>query len=101
MTRKNNRSRNSRQRQLIRLRLGAGRGAKCCFCLKSLSVVSATIEHIIPVSKGGGWNIENLKLSCFPCNNERGAMAFHEYLEKRRRSLGPQNIKKKEVIWWG
>ena len=32
----------------------------------------ATIDHIVPKSKGGTNNIENLRLICRKCNNKRG-----------------------------
>jgi len=32
----------------------------------------ATIDHIVPKSRGGTSNIENLRLICRKCNNKRG-----------------------------
>ena len=32
----------------------------------------ATIDHIIPKSRGGTGNFENLRLICRKCNNKRG-----------------------------
>lgn len=44
-----------------------------CFCCGSnISINTATIEHIIPVSKGGGMVIDNLALSHRKCNEIRG-----------------------------
>ncbi|WP_445638757.1 HNH endonuclease [Nostoc sp. DSM 114161] len=31
-----------------------------------------TIEHLLPKSRGGSNSFENLRLSCFKCNNTRG-----------------------------
>jgi 5-methylcytosine-specific restriction endonuclease McrA len=33
---------------------------------------SMTIDHIVPVSKGGGNELSNLRLVCWKCNNRRG-----------------------------
>lgn len=33
---------------------------------------SATVEHIIPLSRGGLNNKNNLTLACFTCNHDRG-----------------------------
>ena len=32
----------------------------------------ATIDHLQPLSQGGGRNIENEVAACFGCNNARG-----------------------------
>jgi 5-methylcytosine-specific restriction endonuclease McrA len=34
--------------------------------------LKATVDHIIPVSKKGTSNIDNLVLSCSQCNNMKG-----------------------------
>lgn len=31
-----------------------------------------TIDHVIPVSKGGTWMLENLVLCCLGCNQWKG-----------------------------
>lgn len=31
-----------------------------------------TLEHIIPLAHGGTYDLFNLALACFGCNNERG-----------------------------
>jgi hypothetical protein len=31
-----------------------------------------TLDHVVPKSKGGKGNVENLKTACGPCNNKRG-----------------------------
>lgn len=41
----------------------------------------ATFEHIIPASHGGGFNKENVPLSCGRCNLERGTQDFEEFKE--------------------
>lgn len=32
-----------------------------------------TLEHIIPLVHGGTWELCNLALACYGCNNERGS----------------------------
>lgn len=58
---------------------GSGLLVPCCFCDWEMSYSSATLEHIMPVSKGGQTVSENLTLSCEACNNERGARDFDTY----------------------
>jgi 5-methylcytosine-specific restriction endonuclease McrA len=38
----------------------------------------ATIDHVIPLSKGGGHTEENVKTCCFECNNLKGSFYFKE-----------------------
>jgi len=32
-----------------------------------------TIEHVIPLAYGGSYDLFNLALACFGCNNQRGS----------------------------
>jgi 5-methylcytosine-specific restriction endonuclease McrA len=51
----------------------------CCFCERPLTRQEATLEHIRPRSRGGSSEIENLTLSCQPCNSERGDQGFEKF----------------------
>jgi 5-methylcytosine-specific restriction endonuclease McrA len=51
------------------------RGAYSGMLIHSL----ATIEHIIPISRGGPNVMENLTLSCEMCNNNRQSTPFDEW----------------------
>ena len=53
----------------------------------------ATIEHMIPVTRGGSNDLSNLRLSCFPCNARR---AGHNPAEPRHHS---ECIHELEVGW--
>jgi len=82
-----NRSRNSAQKRALKERIYR-KNKRCCFCKNCLSFQSATLEHIISLSKGGGWNIDNLTISCANCNNTRGNIDYllfknHQELKKR------------------
>jgi len=45
---------------------------KCYICGNLLTSKSATMEHIIPISKGGIWNdIDNVKPACYRCNHKK------------------------------
>lgn len=39
----------------------------------------ATIDHLHPLSKGGGWKRKNLSLACYSCNNRRGNSPAKHY----------------------
>jgi len=43
-------------------------GNKCLSCGKSEPIVKLTEDHILPISKGGNSDIENIQPLCFSCN---------------------------------
>lgn len=43
------------------------------FCLRCGATECLTLDHILPRSKGGGNNIENLRLLCGSCNQQKGS----------------------------
>ena len=47
-------------------------GNKCLACNVSGNDVLLTVDHIIPVFKGGTSNIDNLQPLCGPCNSSKG-----------------------------
>jgi 5-methylcytosine-specific restriction endonuclease McrA len=61
----------------IRNRIARRDGCVCMWCGCDLAVLDnlgapASIEHVIPRSKGGSSRISNLGLACVPCNQARG-----------------------------
>lgn len=43
----------------------------CIWCREQIPLEIATIEHVVPLSKGGG-GLRNLAMACAPCNVVRG-----------------------------
>lgn len=62
-------SRNSQIRRKLRRQLAKKRGNRCAFC--GASNVILTLDHKIPLSKGGTWKPSNLQLLCADCNTEK------------------------------
>lgn len=48
-------------------------GNKCQMCGKSSDIVKLTIDHILPISKGGTNILENLQPLCLSCNSKKGS----------------------------
>lgn len=85
-------------------------GEFCVYCgvkmfLKTrIGEPKATLDHIIPKSKGGTDALENLVLACAPCNNKKGAIMpaewFHmiwgENLENCPHGITPQTSHREE-----
>jgi 5-methylcytosine-specific restriction endonuclease McrA len=56
---------------------------ECVYCG---SIRDLTIDHIVPVSRGGKTNFENCVTACRPCNNRKGSRTPNEagmFLKKR------------------
>ena len=57
---------------LKKIKLGEEFGWFCVGCCKILDIFTATLDHIIPQSKGGVSNSSNYQLMCGPCNVQKG-----------------------------
>ena len=51
----------------------------CAHCGKKLTTKTMTIEHIIPLSRGGTNDPENLVALCYDCNQKKGNMLYLPY----------------------
>ena len=47
-------------------------GGRCQYCEKKISLSDATVDHVIPKSRGGENNWENVTLACSKCNQKKG-----------------------------
>lgn len=47
---------------------------RCTYCRKPLSIFTATQDHVIPVSKGGADEDDNIVLACYRCNSSKSDM---------------------------
>lgn len=45
----------------------------CVYCRERCTETDLTIDHVLPVSQGGGRSWENLVTACRPCNSTKGA----------------------------
>ncbi len=50
----------------------------CRYCGRKTPQVVLEVDHIVPVSKGGGNDIDNLVTSCWECNRGKGATLLTE-----------------------
>ena len=45
---------------------------QCCYCGKKLGTVELNLDHVLPRSRGGKTNWDNIVTSCIPCNLKKG-----------------------------
>ncbi len=55
------------------------RETKCFWCKKSVSVKVIHCDHIVPISRGGGHNVENLCVACPECNHAKHVKPLSEW----------------------
>lgn len=67
--------------QLIRFISGRDGGCTCAYCGKGLSENEATLEHVIPISKGGPDIPANIVIACKKCNEAAGSMSLKEKMD--------------------
>ena len=87
-----NKGRNSKQKRALKERLFERDGERCCYCKRKLKFQYATLEHVVPLSQGGSWNISNLLLACRRCNFNRGDMSVEDFKAGKRRKEHAMSI---------
>ena len=48
-------------------------GARCYLCGRELTLREVTLDHVIPLARGGSHTADNLRVACRPCNSRKGA----------------------------
>jgi len=82
----------------------------CQYCNTKVSNKSATMDHVLPVSKGGKTRWDNIVTACAPCNGRKGdSMSMRPFykpyqpgyyeLARKRKQL-PFDIKHESWIPW-
>ncbi len=44
----------------------------CKYCRKALDLENSTLDHVIPLAKGGSNKMDNLAVACNECNFNKG-----------------------------
>jgi 5-methylcytosine-specific restriction endonuclease McrA len=68
-------------------------GGVCQYCGLKLALLKATLDHVIPKSRGGRKNWENAVTACRPCNSRKGRKTPHEAgMTLRRLPFRPKTL---------
>jgi HNH endonuclease len=52
----------------------------CRYCRKQLTTVTATLDHVVAVSRGGGNDFDNLVTACLECNSKKHCRLVGDFL---------------------
>jgi hypothetical protein len=63
---------------VLRARLFERDAWRCCYCGEVVTPDTATLDHRLPVSKGGGDDPENLATACLMCNSIKSGRTYEE-----------------------
>jgi len=53
-------------------------GARCRYCGQRAKLRDLTVDHVVPLARGGSNSLTNLALSCRSCNGAKGSHELHE-----------------------
>lgn len=67
------RARSQRRIEPFRLMVYERDGFRCRRCQRSAAEVTLSLDHVIPLSRGGSDDPSNLQTLCLPCNLAKGA----------------------------
>lgn len=61
-------------------------GYHCMWCQGRLGDegIHLTVDHLVPISRGGGNDLENLSPCCDSCNSRKGALTMREFRAVRK-----------------
>ena len=92
--RKSRKKKRKIERGISKLSLKKKYGTKCYYCGKEMDFSTgvdrkfnrdmATIEHLIPYSRGGEHTFKNTVLACRHCNISKNAKSIEEFKEFNR-----------------
>lgn len=70
---------------------------RCWYCGANKKI---TIDHIVPVSRGGTGHLRNLVLACKTCNSSKGSKDLSEFRRLlSRRALGIPTFNDDQLFW--
>jgi len=63
---------------------------RCFYCGIQLTPINRTLDHKIPLSRGGANTINNVVPACRPCNNRKLRMTTKEFLARQKQTRKSQ-----------
>jgi len=69
---------NTRRGRMKWLRQYERQGGLCAICGQWQAPAEMTRDHVVPRSRGGGTDWDNIQLTCEPCNQFKGSLLMEE-----------------------
>ena len=57
-------------------------GQRCVYCATHLDQLTATLDHVVPLARGGEHDPGNLVVACGPCNRLKGNLLPFEFFAR-------------------
>ena len=57
-------------------------GQRCVYCATRLDQHTATLDHVVPLARGGAHDPGNLVVACGPCNRLKGDLLPFEFFAR-------------------
>lgn len=51
----------------------------CPYCDVKIRAKNFSPDHIVPISRGGSYGLDNLQIICEPCNGQKGGLTDEEF----------------------
>lgn len=61
---------------------------RCFYCYEDMTDKKATVEHIQPLSRGGGHTTDNIAIACLSCNSTKKDRTLREFYRDREMLYG-------------
>lgn len=71
-----------RKKRFRRMLLGGRPWIECHYCGCRLTLLTITLDHIVPLSKGGALGIRNIVPACLNCNRKRGNTDYDLFIKR-------------------
>jgi len=78
---------------------------RCRYCTEKLGPANISLDHNIPIQRGGKEDLTNYDFICFPCNRSKGTLNGVEYrrlvslLNTYRLDIKNMILKKLRAAW--
>ena len=80
--------RSASRRRLLVNSIAKRDGWNCMYCGATLTLETATIEHIVPLAGNGLDDLRNMTLACATCNREAGHLSARQKVELAMKKRG-------------